>query len=76
MLMCCNSFASYLVSQKHKLKPELCPSLLLPQQQPMPNLDELLEGTVDWRSDLDALVEIHCRLSTLRDAFWGEFEFL
>ena len=39
-------------------------------------LDQLLEGAVDGRADLNALVEVDGGDGALADAFGGEFEFL
>ena len=39
-------------------------------------LDDLLEGTVDGRSDVVALVEIDGGNGALADTFGGEFELL
>jgi hypothetical protein len=36
----------------------------------------LLEGTIDWREDMAALVEINGGYSTLADALRSEFKFL
>ena len=40
------------------------------------HLDQLLEGAVDGRADLGALVEVDGGDGALADAFGGEFEFL
>ena len=40
------------------------------------SLDKLLEGAVDWRAWLHALVEVNGGHGALADALWSEFEFL
>lgn len=40
------------------------------------DLDELLEGTINWRARLHALVEIDRGDSTLGNTLWSELEFL
>ena len=48
-----------------------------PSQKPICRLDEVGEGTVDWRADwLDLLPEVDGGLTTGGDALWGEVEFL